>query len=184
MLHKFIFNLLPACLFFLAGCLACNATQAADSTKTIGLVLTRWSPAFYETPGAKDECPAGFHSLNKENWSAQFPTEEQRAKFNQSYVHLGPLSPGGPIPEDYLQARGPQGSNVVYNPTLVKDPLPLKEVQSKVAYGLNLDGTEDGHATPNSCPHQKFVAPDGEPGVDNQLYRVLGCAPGWRKSGF
>jgi hypothetical protein len=161
-----------------------GTARAADSTTTIGLVLTRWSVATYETPGAKDECPDGFHYTSKDNWLVQFPTEEQRAEFTRTHVHLVPTTPAGALPETYLQARGPQGSHVVYNAALVKDPLPLREAQSKVAYGMNLDGTSDGQPTAKSCRHQKFVGPDGESGIDNQLYRVLACAPGWRKKGF
>ena len=54
----------------------------------------------------------------------------------------------------------------------------------RTSYGLNLDGTEDGHATPKSCPHEKFTGIDGRKGVDNQLYRIVGCTFGWRKSGY
>jgi hypothetical protein len=167
--------------------LAATRTSGAENLppekKTIGLVLTTWVPAVYETK-EKKECPAGFHSTNKENWLAQHPTEEQRAEFTRRYVQLGPASAGGTVPELYLQNRGPNGENVDYNPSLVKDPLPLKEVQSKIAYGDNLDGTADGQATPNSCKHEKFVSPEGEQGVDNQLYRVIGCLASWREGGF
>jgi hypothetical protein len=168
----------------LAAMGAASADPAPAGKTAIGLVLTTWVPAFHETAGATDECPAGFQHTNRENWSKQYPSQEQQSKITQSYVHLGPNAPGGPIPDLYLQNRGPNGENVTYNPTLVQDALPLLEVQSKVAYGLNLDGSADGHATPNTCAHQKFVSPDGEPGIDNQLYRVIGCAPGWRKGGF
>jgi len=36
---------------------------------------------------------------------------------------------------------------------------------------MNLDGTTDGAATANSCAHEKFTGPNGEPAVDNQTYR-------------
>jgi hypothetical protein len=161
------------------------ATEApVPEGKSIGFALVTWAPAFNETPGAADECPSGMQHLNKENWALQFPTVEQQDEETKHYVQLGPDTPGGPIPEVYKQNRGPHGENTTYNPWLVKDALPLLEVQSKIAYGLNLDGTVDGHATPTSCTHQKFVSPAGEPGVDNQLYRLIGCWPGWRKSGF
>jgi hypothetical protein len=174
---------MAAVLLALAGAAsAVGAAEGPSGKRTIGLALTVWAPAVYET-AEKSECPAGFHSTNKENWLVQL-TEEQRAEFTRRYIHLGPASAGGTVPELYLQNRGPNGENIDYNPTLVKDPLPLKEVQSKVAYGDNLDGTLDGHATANSCRHDKFVSPDGEQGIDNQLYRVIGCLAAWRKGGF
>src|SRR5262249_26667270 len=43
-----------------------------------------------------------------------------------------------------------------------------------------LDGTFDGHATPDTCAHEKFTGIDQAPGIDNQLYRVLGCQTGYR----
>ena len=49
-----------------------------------------------------------------------------------------------------------------------------------VSYGMNLDGTTDGAATANSCAHEKFTGPNGEPAVDNQTYRVIGCSSNWR----
>jgi hypothetical protein len=156
---------------------------AADGKYSIGLVLTHWVPAVYETPGGKEECPNGFHQINEEFWLAQFPTAEQRAEETQKYIHLGHIDSGGPLPRKFLLNRGPDGANVLFNPTLVKDA-PLREVKSKIAYGINLDNTSDGHATPNSCKHEKFVTPSGEQNIDNQLYRVIGCAPSWRKGGM
>jgi hypothetical protein len=55
-------------------------------------------------------------------------------------------------------------------------------VQSKVAYGINLDGTSDGRATAATCGHQKFAGVSGESAVDNQLYRAVGCSKMWRGS--
>jgi len=65
--------------------------------------------------------------------------------------------------------------------------MPIREVQGKIAIGLNLDGNTDGRATsktPNICTHQDFVSPEGQPGIDNQFYRAVGCAQTWRKGGY
>jgi len=169
-----------------AAILATSVTVAhADSgvagVKSIGLVLVTWKPANYEEGG--NECPEGFHNTNQDNWRIQYPTEEQQAAYTKTYIHLAPTSAGGPIPLLFTQNRGPQGANVAYNPTSVQDP-PVPEVQSKVSYGLNLDGTEDGRATPNSCAHETFESPTGEKGIDNQLFRLNGCWRGWRNDGF
>src|ERR1700683_628895 len=153
--------------------------------KSIGLVLVTWAPAVYETHDGKLECPNGLPATNRDNWLLQFPTEEERARVNEKYVHLGP---GGPAstkaPTWYLQNRGPQGQNIAFNPTAVEDSLPLREAQGKISYGLNLDGTIDGRGTAKTCEHEKFSSPEGEQGIDNQLYRVIGCSRGWRKGGF
>ncbi len=83
---------------------------------------------------------------------------------------------------DQAMERGPNGEDICWNPTIIKDP-PQKTVQGQTGLGLNLDGTEDGHATPNTCAHEKFVSPDGKTKIDNQWYRVIGCTYGWRKAG-
>jgi len=161
-------------------------TNAADkpATRTIGLALVASSFAMYETDDGKEECPQGLHLANKDNWKAQYPTEEARNAFTEDRIHLGPRAVGGGnYPENFLQTRGPNSQHIAYYPTLVRD-LPLREVQSKVAYGLNLDGTSDGRATPNTCKHEKFASADSTPAaIDNQLYRLYGCAAGWRKGG-
>jgi hypothetical protein len=163
-----------------------SGETTSTGKSTIGLVLTTWRPALRETPGGKEECPAGFQYLNRENLAKQFPTPEARAEFERQYIHLGPNSASGDIlnPELYLQNRGPGGVQVGFNPTAVEDTLPLREVQSKVSFGLNLDGTKDGNTTPKTCGHEKFTSPEGEQGIDNQLYRLIGCSQGWRKGGF
>jgi hypothetical protein len=51
------------------------------------------------------------------------------------------------------------------------DGFVFKEIVGPTSYGLNLDGKVD----PND-----FVSPTGEKGIDNQLYRALGCIIGFR----
>jgi hypothetical protein len=58
-----------------------------------------------------------------------------------------------------------------YHPTVAPDPLPFLEGQGPVAPGLDLDGV----AGP-----EDFTGPEGEPGVDNQMHRVLGCIANYR----
>ncbi|MGI9260727.1 MAG: hypothetical protein ACR2QR_01755, partial [Woeseiaceae bacterium] len=58
-----------------------------------------------------------------------------------------------------------------WHPTDEPDPLPFHEVQGPYSYGLNLDG-ETG---PNDFTH-----PDGEEGIDNEVYRAVGCVIGFR----
>ena len=47
----------------------------------------------------------------------------------------------------------------------------FREAQGKTALGLNLDGK----VGPND-----FTGPDGEKGIDNQMYRVVGCTENYR----
>src|SRR5204862_7229767 len=41
----------------------------------------------------------------------------------------------------------------------------------------------DGRPTLKTCGHEKFVSENGEPGIDNQLYRAVGCSKMHRSTG-
>ena len=56
------------------------------------------------------------------------------------------------------------------NPFAAEDP-GQPQVTSRIGEGFNLDGK----IKPND-----FVSPDGEKGIDNQLYRAWGCDAPWR----
>ncbi|HEY4370191.1 MAG TPA: hypothetical protein VGN07_23370 [Steroidobacteraceae bacterium] len=56
-------------------------------------------------------------------------------------------------------------------PTPDADSFPFHEATGAYSYGLNLDGKVGPH---------DFTSPDGEKGIDNQLYRALGCIIGFR----
>lgn len=52
---------------------------------------------------------------------------------------------------------------------------PFQEGKGIVSNGFNLDGSKDGRGTATTCTHGKLSAPDGEKGIDNQLYRAQAC---------
>jgi len=56
-------------------------------------------------------------------------------------------------------------------PTAEPDSFPFKQVEGKFSWGLNLDG----EVGPNDFTH-----PDGTPGIDNEVYRAVGCIIGFR----
>jgi hypothetical protein len=145
-----------------------SASPTASKTgATIGLVLTDWRYALVETSGAKEECPDGLQVSEVEQFKAAAPDPAGRLKkFGLTWA-----------------VRGPNAENSNYNPLSVTDPLPWRELKTTRGYGVNLDGTPDGHATPTTCAHEKFTSDDGER-IDNQMARVLGCVQGWRTSGF
>ena len=58
-----------------------------------------------------------------------------------------------------------------WHPSNMPDPTPFKEAGGKIAIGMNLDGT---------VGTDDFISPEGETGIDNQLYRALGCIIGFR----
>ena len=144
----------------------------AQEKGKLGFVVMDWFSTMYTTK-YMDECPEGLTHTNDELWWRGL-SKEMRAKMTGNGL-IQALARAQPA----LQ-RGPNGEDVCFNPTIVKDP-PMRTAQGKWSYGANLDGTLDGKATAKSCAHEKYTGVDGTPGVDNQLYRILGCAYGWRK---
>jgi hypothetical protein len=72
-----------------------------------------------------------------------------------------------------VMTRGNGKDNVYVHPETIADP-GLIEVTGKYAYGFNLDGK--GAASPS-----KFEDPDTHAvGVNNQLYKVMGCIRSYR----
>jgi hypothetical protein len=70
-------------------------------------------------------------------------------------------------------ATNADGANICTHPDMFERPL-MPTVQSRYAWGMDLDGGDPG---PDGCPHENFESPDGQQGIDNQEYRVMGCTP-------
>jgi len=73
------------------------------------------------------------------------------------------------IVEAQLKREGAQ-----WHPTTEPEQFSFLEAKSDVSYGLNLDG---------KVGPEDFASPDGEKGIDNQLYRVIGCIGHYRTMG-
>ncbi len=58
-----------------------------------------------------------------------------------------------------------------WHPTTEPDGFEFREVEGALSWGLDLDG----EVGPNDFTH-----PDGTPGIDNELYRAVGCIIGFR----
>jgi hypothetical protein len=156
---------LPGFLLLAPLASAAAPPPPSDAGRTIGLVLTDWRYALYQTPG-HEECPDGLQKDADQQFKAGPDPLEHLKKF------------GGTT-----ETRGPSGENPNFTPLAVIDPLPFSELKTNVGYGFNLDGTLDGHATAKTLAHEKFRSSEDE-AVDNQMARVVGCIQGWRKTGF
>jgi hypothetical protein len=161
----------------LAACvlMAGPAVQAAPRTpKTLGFVVTTWFTSIYESKFF-DECPQGFSPGYDEIWWRGLSKAERARLTDNGLVSR--------LDRFFIAVRrGDHGEDVCLNPTSTKAP-PLYVVEGKTSYGMNLDGTLTGEATAKSCKHQKFETPDGKPGIDNQMYRLLGCLYGFHTFG-
>ena len=144
-------------------------TQAATGPVT-SFVFNVFQHAAYD--GEAADCPDGVNANQLETYLSSVPAADRDRLLKE-------LKPGAAVitqkdTELYKIIYGTQTKNRCLQPTEYPDP-GIKTLQGHVAYGINLDGTADGAATANSCAHQKFAGPNGEPGVDNQFWRVFGC---------
>ncbi|MCB2106071.1 MAG: hypothetical protein KDE14_00165 [Rhodobacteraceae bacterium] len=153
------------------------SAPAMAASKTLGFVVPSWETATYETK-YYDECPDGLAIGNDELWWKGLSQRDKDVLTNG-----GEMEPVDPPRRPMAVLRGPKKEDVCWNPEIVVDP-PQRIVKGKFGYGMNLDGTTDGAATPKSCKHEKFVTPDGSTYVDNQMYRLVGCIYGWRKGNY
>lgn len=159
-------------VLILAPLLALTAPSgiASAEPETLGFVVTKWNTAMHETR-FMDECPAGPTPGNWEIWESMITPEERRSYPEALITQVR-----------HVNYRGPNGEDVCAEPTSVKDP-PLKTVEGKYSYGIDLDGNTDGQATPKTCTHKNFAGLNGQTGIDNQMYRLMGCVEAWRSYG-
>ncbi|GFE89861.1 hypothetical protein [Steroidobacter agaridevorans] len=151
-----LYRTMKPALASLLGCALGVATaQAADSPLrggTIGYVLTAKNVAIWQSPDGKVECPEGVNDGPREQFKTLYPMD---AGVRYKFV------------ETQLEREGQ-----IWNPTTEPEPkLHFKEAQGTTAIGMNLDG---------KTGPRDFTSPDGEPGIDNQMYRVLGCVDNYR----
>ncbi len=134
---------------------AIGAEAPADGR--IGYVLTDRTWAIFETEDGAEECPKGFNLGPREQYSAQFPEKEGVERT---------------VVETRLLREGRQW----FPTTVEKDQFEFYAAQGDKAPGLNLDGVVDDN---------DFDSPDGETtGIDNQMYRVIGCIAHYRTGGI
>ena len=139
-----------------AGVLLFGGNAFADEAppgRSIGYAFYSIDYGLYQTADTKEECPNG---LAKEG-----PREQFKALY----------------PED--AKRTVIGTQLAYEsdvwfPKAQPDQFAFPEAAGTKAIGLDLDGK----AKPGD-----FTSPDGKSGVDNQLFRVIGCIGHYRTGG-
>ncbi len=138
---------------------------AAAGLQTQGFVVDMFHPATFSQPG---NCPRGGNGGERDL--------ERRVLLDLGYSRAATqkLLEGDPeVRRKIVAMRGMQDGrrvSAVTYPTSVPDPH-IELARGKYAYGFDLDGR--GAGTPGS-----FIDPEThEAGVDNGLYRVLGCYP-------
>ena len=116
----------------------------------IGYVMTHRAWAVQQSPEGKVECPAGYNDGPREQFKQLFPSDGTKRTLVETQI--------------MREARQ-------WFPDMSEEPFPFKEATGKVSYGMNLDGKEGP---------EDFTDPDGVKGVDNQLFRAIGCVSQYR----
>jgi len=120
----------------------------------IGYVLTNEvSWGIRETADHKEECPQGFNIGPREQFAEMFPKDGKKRT----------------LAETQLMREAE-----VWAPDTTPDKFPFYEATGKFALGINLDGK----VTP-----EDFESDDGRKGIDNQLFRAVGCVRNYRQEG-
>jgi hypothetical protein len=151
----------------LLSLLAVAACARANDSRTF--VLSYFYPANYY---GEDTCPEGLNPLadvffKRDLRRLGLPQAEIDAMFNKDYTTIQ----NGPTTAHWIEVvskRGNGRDNVYLHPATVADAQ-LKPAVGRFAYGFNLDGR--GPASPNSYEDPETH----EPGVNNQLFRTMGC---------
>ena len=129
---------------------AAEPTQSAPQDGKIAYALVSLHWATYQTPDGKTECPNGYNVGPREQFTKLFPNDGTTRTLVETELR-----------------REIDG----WFPTPAPDGLEFHRATGPTALGMNLDGKADSW---------DFRSPDGQEGIDNQLYRALGCVNSYR----
>lgn len=129
-----------------------RAEEGALKNRSIGYVMTNKNIATWQSSDGKTECPNGINDGPREQFKTLYPDDGTKRTFV----------------ETQLEREGQ-----IWNPTTEPESskLVFHEVAGNTGIGLNLDG---------KVGPKDFTSPDGEKGIDNQIYRVVGCIGNYR----
>jgi hypothetical protein len=140
-----------------------------------GFVVSDMGYLFSQDASETGACPSGM-SLSPAQAFAQTPGGALREGEDEfAYVRR------------IAAARAGMGNSCL-NPGTVQDPnfRTVTGPNVLVTDGIDLDGQDsraNGRAAPGTCAHDDFRSARGARGVDNQLFRALGCIPSYQPSG-
>ncbi len=141
----------------LASLHATTAAAASDPATamylkngTIAYALTSLRWATYLKPDGRVECPDGVNDGPREQFTALFPDNGQPRALAETQLR-----------------REIQN----WFPTTRQDYFPFREAGGPQALGVDLDG---------QVSPEDFTSLDGKPGIDNQMYRAIGCINSYR----
>ena len=161
------FNVRRFAAALLAGAAIFGLSQPAAAAQSKSFVIGWFQLATYSKDG---DCPGGVNPQQADQFRNDMRAMGMSPKEVEDAIKTGVVD-GDPIVPYMMAYRGRVDGkpvNAYSNPQTTADPK-LHMLASPYAYGFNLDGK--GATSPNS-----FEDPEThEKGVNNQLYRALGC---------
>ncbi len=142
---------------------------AAEGGEIHGYVFSQWAYAIPKVdPGV---CPEGLNITEPEYLSDEYAkvSEESKRRYKAGDVK-GAISI---LPADACK-----------DPSVRPDPGHITLDGPATIVGLDLDGQHSKLSAGGQCAHEDFVGPQGESGIDNQYWRLMGCVTGFRPDGL
>jgi hypothetical protein len=170
-----------------------GATPAADVQTNVfqdgqvGFIVSRIAYALSKDANETGACPdgmtkgygnaSGFNDIGNA-FVSKPELQRQEGEVEDKYVR-----------RVFTQAMSdPNTKNLCLNPELGKADPNFRTVTGRnvPADGIDLDG-QDSHANgkpaPGTCAHDDFRGLNGERGIDNQFFRVVGCSKSFQSTG-
>ncbi len=170
LLASSLIPLLSACSDELASTApSADVIAAAAGGEVRGFVFTSWG---YEIPrDDPGECPDGFNVTEPEFLSEEYAAvgDEVKRRYEAG---------------DRDGAMSLLPANACKDPLVRPDPGHITLDGPATVAGIDLDGLHSERAMGGQCAHDDFVGPDGERGIDNQHWRLMGCVSGYRPDGL
>jgi hypothetical protein len=141
------------------------------------------------TPEAGSGAPNAAPAQRPAAGAAQTQTAQPQTTGGNS---AGQRSQGGTEDEAmrryFAQMAEPGRANPCSNPEAFKADPNFKTVKVRdiKAFGIDLDGQDsraNGKAAPGTCAHDDLPGMNGERGIDNQFFRVVGCSNSYQSTG-
>jgi len=165
---------------------------AATAPHSRGYVVGDLTFAAYDGD-EKIDCPEGLTLTPVESFNALLPPEMSAQAVRRDSSGQLPLArvSRGLVKENGQASAEDRAAYLRHNQCTNPEEFPTYTGHKILSHrgpavGLDLDGQEDskdGKPAPGTCAHDDFNGPNGERGIDNQLWRVMGCAKGLRYNG-
>ena len=146
-----------------------------------GFIVSHIAYALSKDANETGACPDGMTQGNTEIFAQTAEGHRGDGESDQDYARRVNQAA-------QVLSTAPNGQNLCINPEAGAPDSHFRVVTGKnvPADGIDLDGQvsrSNGKAAPNTCAHDDFRGLDGERGVDNQFFRLVGCSKSFQSTG-